>query len=170
MMISFKEFAEHLERAIEQCGPQIEIGLAKVGEHTRTMAAEYFGREMSFWEPLSQATLKGFRHPYGFWIKGKEELGYSGHISATDPLLRTGATERSLAVAVEGLTMAVGSPSKIMLYQEMGTHNSLTGNIPPRPVLGPAAMGSLPYAGEVFGEIAVALLTPGYLIRGGVKR
>jgi hypothetical protein len=162
-MISFKEFAEHLERAIEQSRPQIEIGLAKVGEHTRTMAAEYFGHEMPMWEPLSQATLKGFRHPYGFWIKGKQELGYTGHISATDPLLRTGATERSLGVKVEGLTMAVGSPSKIMLWQEMGTHNPITGDIPPRPVLGPAALASLPYAAEVFGELGVKLFTPGAL-------
>jgi len=169
-MISLREFAEHLERAIATCEPMLEVGLAKLGEHTKTVAAEEFGHEMPMWEPLSQATLKGFRHPYGFWIKGKEELGYTGHISATDPLLRTGATERSLGVEVEGLTMAVGSPSKIMLYQEMGTHNSITGNIPPRPVLGPAMMGAFPFAGDIFGEIAVALLTPGYLIKGGVKK
>lgn len=162
-MISFKEFAEHLERSIAQCKPQIEVGLAKVGEHTKTVAAEMFGHEMSFWEPLSQATLEGFHHPYGFYIKGKIELGYTGHVSATDPLLRTGATEHSIEVAVEGLTMAVGSPSKIFLYQEMGTHNPLTGNIPPRPVLGPAALASLPYSAEVFGELGVKLLTPGVL-------
>jgi hypothetical protein len=169
-MISLKEFAEHLERAIATCEPMLEIGLAELGEHTKTVAAEEFGHEMPMWEPLSQATLHGFRHPYGFWIKGKEELGYTGHISATDPLVRTGATERSLDVAVVGLTMAVGSPSKIMLWQEMGTHNSVTGNIPPRPVLAPAMIGAFPFAEEVFGEIAVALLTPGYLIKGGVKR
>jgi hypothetical protein len=169
-MISLKEFAEHLERAIAICEPMLEVGLAKVGEHTKTAAAETFGHQMPMWEPLSQATLHGFRHPYGFWIKGKEELGYTGHVSATDPLLRTGATERSIEVAVEGLTQAVGSPSKIMLYQEMGTHNSVSGNIPPRPVLGPAAIGSLPFASDVFGEIAVALLTPGFRITGGIKR
>jgi hypothetical protein len=169
-MISLKEFAEHLERAIATCEPMIEAGLAQVGEHTKTVAAETFGHEMPMWEPLSQATLHGFRHPYGFWIKGKEELGYTGHISATDPLVRTGATERSIEVAVEGLTQAVGSPSRIMLYQEMGTHNSVSGNIPPRPVIGPAAIGSLPFAGDVFGEIAVALLTPGFRMIGGIKR
>jgi hypothetical protein len=162
-MISFAEFAKHMERAIATCEPMIEVGLAEVGEHTKTVAAETFGHEMPMWEPLSQATLQGFKHPYGFWIRGKIELGYTGHISATDPLLRTGATERSLAVVVEGLTMAVGSPSKIMLYQEMGTHNPLTGDIPPRPVLGPAMIGALPHAGDVFGEIAVKLLTPGAL-------
>lgn len=162
-MISFAAFAQHLERATAQCVAQLEIGLAKLGEHTQTVAVEMFGHEMPMWEPLSANTLHGFRHPYGFWIKGKMELGYTGHISATDPLLRTGATERSIAVAVVGLTQAVGSPSKIMLYQEMGTHNSLTGNIPPRPVLAQAALGSLPYASDVFGDIGVKLMTPGTL-------
>lgn len=168
-MISLKEFAQHLERAIATCEPMLEVGLAKLGEHTKTVAAEEFGHQLPMWEPLSEATLHGFRHPYGFWIKGKEELGYTGHVSATDPLLRSGKTRDSIEVEVEGLTQAVGSASKIMLYQEMGTHNSLTGNIPPRPVLGPAAIGSLPFAYEVFGEIAVALLTPGFRI-GGIKR
>lgn len=162
-MMSFAEFAAHLERAIALTKPTLEVGLAAVGEHTRTVADEYFGREMPMWEPLSQGTLHGFRHPYGFWIKGKVELGYTGHISATDPLVRTGATERSIEVAVEGLTQAVGSASKIMLWQEVGTHNSVTGGIPPRPVLGPAAIGALPFAHEVFGEIAVKLLTPGMI-------
>jgi hypothetical protein len=164
-MMSFADFAKHLERAAAQCAPQLGVGLAKLGEHTRTVATEEFGHEMPMWEPLSQATLHGFRHPYGFWIKGKEELGYTGHISATDPLLRTGATERSIDVAVEGLTQAVGSPSRIMLFQEMGTHNSVTGNIPPRPAIAIAAIGSLPYAEEVFGEIGVRLMTPGKMLK-----
>lgn len=164
-VISFAQFADHLARAAALTKPMLEVGLAKLGEHTKGIAAEEFGREMPMWEPLSQATLHGFRHPYGFWVKGKEELGYTGHVSATDPLLRTGATERSIDVAVEGLTQAVGSPSKIMLYQEMGTHNSITGNIPPRPVIATAAIASLPFASEVFGEIGVRLMTPGMLLK-----
>jgi hypothetical protein len=168
-MISFAEFARHLERSIVMAKPLIEVGLARLGEHTKTVAAEEFGHEMPMWEPLSEATLQGFRHPYGFWIKGKVELGYTGHISATDPLLRSGKTRDSLDVAVEGLTQAVGSPSKVMLWQEMGTFNSLTGNIPPRPAIAYAALHSLPYAAEVFGELAVSLLTPGLRI-GWIKR
>jgi hypothetical protein len=49
----------------------------------------------------------------------------------------------------------------VFLYQEMGTHNPLTGDIPPRPTISLAALRSLPYAVEVFGKIAVAMLTPG---------
>jgi hypothetical protein len=160
-MISFEEFARHLETALVTVEPRLEVGLAAVGEHTKVMAAEYIGHELPEWKPLSEATLKGFRHPYGFWIKGKEELGYTGHDSATDPLLRTGADRDSIAVAVEGLTQVVGSPLKIFLYQEMGTHNAVTGNIPPRPSISLAALRSLPFAADVFGEIAVSLLTPG---------
>lgn len=160
-MIDFGDFAKFLENSARTCKPRLEIGLAKVGGHTQVMAAEYIGHDMPAWAPLSQATLQGFRHPHGFWIKGKIELGYTGHVSATDPLLRTGHLRDSIEVAVEGLTMAVGSKLKIALYQEMGTYNPLTGNIPPRPFIAPAALNSLPYAGEVFGTIAVSLLAPG---------
>lgn len=163
-MISFGEFAQHLERSIATIVPRLQAGLAEVGEHTKVMAAEYFGHEMPEWKPLSEATLYGFEHPYGFWIKGKYELGYTGHESATDPLLRTGATERSIEVAVEGLTQAVGSKSKILLFQELGTHNPLTGDIPPRPTVSLAALRSLPYAADVFGGIAASLLSPAYRI------
>lgn len=159
-MISFEDFAKHLEKSLVTVEPRLEIGLAVVGEHTKTMAAEYIGHELPEWAPLSEATLKGFRHPYGFWIKGKEELGFTGQESATDPLLRTGADRDSIAVSVEGLTQVVGSPSKIFLYQEMGTHNPVTGNIPPRPTISLAALRSLPYAADVFGEIAASLLNP----------
>jgi hypothetical protein len=163
-MMSFGEYAKFLERSIATTVPRLEVGLAALGEHTKTMAAEYIGHEMPEWAPLSEATLKGFEHPYGFWIKGKEELGFTGHESATDPLLRTGADRDSIAVSVDGLTQVVGSPSKIFLYQEIGTHNPLTGDIPPRPTISLAAKNSLPYAQEVFGEIAVSLLVPNYRI------
>jgi hypothetical protein len=48
----------------------------------------------------------------------------------------------------------IGSPKKEALYQEMGTSR-----IPPRPVTEPALKNSLPFAADVFGKIAVSLLT-----------
>lgn len=145
-MISFEQFARHLEQSLLTVEPRLEVGLAAVGEHTKVMAAEYIGNELPEWKPLADST-----------IAEKERLGYTGHVSATDPLLRTGANEKSIDVSVEGLTQAVGSPSKIFLYQEMGTHT-----IPPRPSISLAALNSLPYAKEVFGGIAVSLLVPGF--------
>lgn len=162
-MISFKQFAAHLERSIAHAEPMLTIGLAKVGELTQTMAVEYIGHEMMQWAPLSDATMHGFHHPYGFYIPGKVELGYTGHVSETDPLLRTGAMRDSIHFAIEGLTLIVGSTSQIAKFQELGTVNHLTGNIPPRPFIATASLASLEHYREVFGEIAVKLLTPGIL-------
>jgi hypothetical protein len=161
-MYSFGDYARHLERSLVIVKPELEVGLARVGEHTKVMAANYVGHELPEWAPLSEATVEGFRHPYGFWIEGKRELGFTGHESATDPLLRTGEMRESLDVSVEGLTQVVGSPDKVMLYQELGTHNALTGDIPPRPTISLAALRSLPYAGDVFGMLAMGLLAPGF--------
>ncbi|MBV9984503.1 hypothetical protein [Bradyrhizobium sp.] len=145
-MLSFGQYARHLERSLVIVKPELEIGLARVGEHTKVMAANYIGHELPEWKPLAPAT-----------VKEKTELGYVGHVSATDPLLRTGANEQSIGVAVEGLTQAVGSPRKEFLYMEMGTDK-----VPPRPAIGLAAVRSLPYAGEVFGMLAMGLLAPGF--------
>lgn len=146
-MISLKQFNGHLARALVLVEPSLEVGLAKVGELTQTMAVEYIGHEMTQWPRLAERT-----------IAEKTKLGFVGHLSATDPLLRTGKDRDSIKVEVEGLTQVVGSPSKVFLYQEMGTSR-----IPPRPSIGMAAMNSLPHASEVFGGIAVHLLTPGLL-------
>jgi hypothetical protein len=142
-MITLAQLAKHLEGAIVQCHPKLEVGLAKVGELTETMAVEYIGHEL--WKPLAAST-----------VAEKTRLGYVGHVSATDPLLRTGSMRGSIRVLVEGLTEVVGSGEKVALWQEMGTHK-----IPPRPFLAKAAINSLPHAKDVFGEIAVSLLTPG---------
>jgi hypothetical protein len=143
-MISFGEYAEILARNAAMVRPRLEVGLHKVGELTKTMAAEYIGHEIPEWPPLAPST-----------ITEKTRLGYVGHVSATDPLLRTGEMRDSIEVSVEGLEMAVGSKEKIALYQELGTSR-----IPPRPFLALAAQRSLPYAADVFGEIAVRSLVP----------
>ena len=60
----------------------------------------------------------------------RERLGYP----ADEPLLRDGSTRDSIGHAVGDLELVVGSDSDIMVYHELGT-----ANMPPRPVLGPAA-------------------------------
>jgi hypothetical protein len=52
------------------------------------------------------------------------------------------------------LVLVIGSPKKEALWQEEGTSR-----IPPRPVTEPALKNSLPFASDVFGKIAVSLLT-----------
>lgn len=153
-MISIEEFANHLELAAKSVRPRLEIALAKIGTSTQTVAAEYIGREMPEWAPLSEATLNGFRHPSGFWIPGKIELGFVGHVSATDPLLRTGANQESIGIEIEGLELIVGSPRKEFLWMEMGTKYA-----PPRPSIALAMQHGIEYSADVLGETAVKLLT-----------
>jgi hypothetical protein len=51
------------------------------------------------------------------------------------------------------LSVVVGSAEKIALYQEMGTSR-----IPPRPFLSLGLQNALPFARDVFGDLAVLLL------------
>ena len=159
-MMGFGEYAAFLTRQAAACHTLLHAGLQEVGRLAQTMAVEYIGREMPEWAPLSDATLYGFRHPLGFWIPGKVSLGYTGQVSGTDPLLRTGKMRDSIEVDVTDLKLVLGSPYKVVLFQEMGTHNPLTGDIPPRPVLALAMKNSLEHAREVFGGIALAILVP----------
>lgn len=55
--------------------------------------------------------------------------------SENDPLERTHALEESISHEIHALEAAVGSTSDVMVYQELGTST-----IPPRAVLGPAAI------------------------------
>lgn len=143
--ITLDELARMLQASARSVRPRLEADLAKIGELTATMAAEYIGHEMPEWPPLAPST-----------VAEKERLGYVGQISATDPLLRTGEMRDSIKVEIEGLEMMVGSDSKIAAYQEIGTQS-----IPPRPFIGLAALNSLEFAAEKLGETAIALLTPG---------
>lgn len=160
-MISFAQFADRMRRAAAQVPAAIDGALHVTMDSVSREAKGYIGHELPQWAPLSEATMQGFRHPYGFWVKGKIELGYAGHMSSTDPLLRTGATRASIEPVVDGYTGAVASKSKVMLFQEMGTHNPLTGDIPPRPVLALAMSRARPQADLFFGRAAMLLLTTG---------
>ena len=78
-MISFDQFARHLERALAQVKPRVEVGLAEIGAETKELAAEYIGHEMPQWAPLAEST-----------IAEKTRLGFTDQVSPTDPLLRKG--------------------------------------------------------------------------------
>lgn len=160
-MLSFEQFADMMERGAAE-SPVVASAALKLTLDAVTLTARgYIGHERPEWAPLSRATMEGFRHPvYGFYIPGKIELGYVGRLSGTDPLFRTGATRSSIQNTVAGMEGVVGSPSKVMLWQEMGTHNPMTGDIPPRPAIGLAASRSQPFADKFFGEAAMRMLSP----------
>ena len=92
-------------------------------------------------------------------VAQKQALGFTGRISATDPLYRTGTMRDSIEGVAEGFTAVVGSSDKVALWQEMGTLRT-TGNIPPRPFLGLAMSRVYPVADRIFGLIGVNLTNP----------
>jgi hypothetical protein len=141
-MMTLTELEAALMRSLKEITPAIEIGLDKVGTMAATLAAHYPGHYQPGWAPLADST-----------IKDKQDKGFP----VPSPLKRTGEMAASYAKHIElaELTVVVGSPDKKALWQEKGTSRG----IPPRPVCEPALKNSLPYAADVFGEIAVALLT-----------
>ena len=118
-------FAELLERtsvaasataALDTAAALIEReAKAEIGSYQRSNLGPY-----DPWAELAQAT-KDERVRLGF--------------TPNDPLLRTGELRDSIGRQVEGLEAVIGSTSDVMVYQELGTSR-----IPPRPVLGLAAI------------------------------
>lgn len=150
-MMEFGEYARVLERSQKELHTLLVKNLWQIGLHQQVLAAELIGHELPQWPALSDYT-----------VEEKTKLGYVGHVSATDPLLRTGEMRDSIEVEVEPweLTEVTGSKSLVYLWMEMGTKSNPRGvPVPPRPSLAIAAIGSLEYAGEKLTETAVYALT-----------
>lgn len=163
-MITFREYAEHLQRSAglvnEVISGVVVVAVGRAERRARgyigTYQHEDLGPDAPAWEPLSGATLYGFHHPRAGWIAGKEDLGYS---PPDRPLERTGELRESISGVAIGHTGIVGSPSKKMLWQEMGTPGA-DYPIPPRPVLARAVIETIPDIEVLCGEAAMAMLTP----------
>jgi hypothetical protein len=140
-MMTPKEFEAMLAASLSTVIPRLEIGLDKVGMLAESLAASYPGHYQPGWPMLAEST-----------IADKEAKGFP----VPSPLKRTGEMAESYKkeVDIAELEMVIGSPELKALWQEMGTVH-----IPPRPVCELALKNSLPYAADVFGEIAVSLLT-----------
>lgn len=93
------------------------------------------------WEQLAEST--------------KEQRVKQGY-TENDPLLRTGKLRDSISHEVRGLEAQIGSTDDVMVYQEFGT-----ANIPPRPVLGPAAYRNKEKIKKILGKAAVEGLIGG---------
>lgn len=147
-MIEFDEYAEFLLRSATKVKPELMIDGEAIGEEQKQIARDMIGRENPQWPPLADTT-----------IDEKTRLGYGGQVSATDPLLRTGALRESIDFNVDdvarGIAITLGSDDKVALYQELGTTT-----IPPRPFLSTAQMESVEPATKLLGETAVDLLVP----------
>ena len=139
-MMTTEQFAEALADQIKTVRPRLEIGLDKVGMLAESIAAEIPGHYQPGWAPLAAST-----------IADKEAKGFP----VPSPLKRTGEMAASYKKEVDpfNLELMIGSPDLKALWQEVGTVH-----IQPRPVCEPALKNSLPYAVDVFGKIAVAVL------------
>lgn len=163
-MLSPGELALFLRASAARVKPALVVEAGKIAHEAASTAKEFIGHERSEWKPLSDATMEGFQHPYGFHVPGKTELGFTGQVSSTDPLLRTGDLKKSIQsdaeITEEGARGVAGSSSKIALYQEMGTANALL-PIPPRPFLAAGMNQAAKHGAEELGHVAIGLLSPG---------
>lgn len=122
----FGEFAAFLLAMEPLTKVAIHRGLEKGAERIERAAKESIGTyqdavgEFPAWAELAQATKDE-----------RVRLGYSEN----DPLLRRGDTRDSIESQIDGLDAVVGSESDILYWQEVGNEK-----LPPRPVLGPAAL------------------------------
>lgn len=141
-MMTLGEFEVLLEKSLQTTNVRLEVGLEKVGQLAESIAAHIPGEYQPGWKPLAEST-----------IEDKKDKGFA----VPSPLKRTGdmAASYHKEVDMAELALVIGSKESKALWQEMGTSRGL----PPRPVLEPALKRSLPYAADVFGEIAVSLLT-----------
>ena len=139
--MTLDEFERALTASLATVHTRLEIGLDKVGTLAQTLAAEYPGHYQPGWAPLAEST-----------ITDKQSKGFD----VPSPLKRTGDMAASYKKEIDPfeLELVIGSPELKALWQEMGTSRG----IPPRPVCEPALKNSLPYAADVFGEIAVSLI------------
>lgn len=88
------------------------------------------------WEPLADST-EAEKAAHGYPVEA--------------PLLRTGEMRDNISHEVDGLEAAIGSTDDKMVYHEFGT-----AAIPPRPVLGPAALRKMDTVQKLLG---VGLMT-----------
>lgn len=148
---SMGDLAVHLTRRYEVTKRVLERGLERVATRIERTAYGKFGHYQSgsgpfpAWAPLADATKEQ-----------RVELGYT----PDDPLFREGQLQAGLSHEVHDLEAVIGvygeegsnppDVGQIMIWQEMGT-----ANMPPRPVLGPAAFENKDAIERILGEAAV---------------
>lgn len=138
---SLGAFGAYLLDAAAKEAVALETGLKRAAQHVEKVAKSEFGEYQpargSFpaWVELADAT-KADRVAKGF--------------TENDPLLRTGDLRDSIGNRVAGLDAEIGSDDDVMVYQELGTEK-----MPPRPVLGPAAIRSEKAIQRILGEAAL---------------
>ena len=132
-MIEFSRPADFARFLLEQVARAPEVRKAaflEAAEVVATAAKAMIGDENEGWAPLAPRT-----------VEEKTRLGYVGHHSATDPLLRPGALRDSIEWRADDQCGQAGSDSPGAYWQEFGTDGAGTNHpIPPRPFMAPAGI------------------------------
>lgn len=128
--------AAALHHGLKTCAVQIEKTAKSEFGHYQSEVGQF-----AAWAELAEST-KADRLANGF--------------TENDPLLRSGALRESITHEVHGLDAAVGSTADVMVYQELGT-----ATMPPRPVLGPAALRNVELVVNTLGRAAAEGLSYG---------
>lgn len=114
---AFVRFLETRPAAVAEGRKRGMEAAAQLFERT---AKDMIGEEITEWAPLAAST-----------VAEKQRLGFTGRISPTDPLYRTGELRASIKGSVAGNRVVVASDDPIAAAQEFGTSR-----IPPRPFIG----------------------------------
>jgi phage gpG-like protein len=120
---SFSALAAHFEAVATRLPAAEHKALEEIGKTVEQKAKAKIGTEQPGWAPLAESTLAD---------KGRQ--GYP----VPAPLLRAGELRDSISHEVEGNQVAIGSPSLLALWQELGTSRG----IPPRSFLGASMIES----------------------------
>jgi HK97 gp10 family phage protein len=151
---SFGAFAVHLMEREVATVVALQTGLHHVAKAIETSAKAEIGQYQASvgpfpaWEALADSTEAE-----------KARLGYEPDA----PLLRTGDLRDSITHRVEGFEAAIGSEDQVMVYHEFGTTK-----MPPRPVLGPAAIHNKHRIEKIVGAALMAGLVEGDVIHEGL--
>lgn len=154
-MLTLKQWGDQMAAARKRVPLELEIVVASTaklgGEVARgeigtlqpslTIASPFPAR-VEAWETLAFKT-----------ISDKIDLGFGP--PDYDPLFRTGEMEASIEGVSEGLTGAIVSSDRIMVYHEFGTTK-----MPPRPVLARALITVMPSLREALLRVSAGLLKP----------
>lgn len=131
MRLTLRIVAAPTAEQVGALGPAIEAGARaglaagaeRLAEAARAMVGQEQHGEAVTWAPLAAKT-----------VETKRERGQVGRVSATDPLLATGAMRASIRATAEGDRATVGG-NGVLARHEQGTRH-----MPARPVLAPAAV------------------------------
>lgn len=142
-MNTLNDFADLLEKALipVEASAALDTAAAVIEHEAKREIGTYQRSDMGpyeAWPELAEST--------------KAERVRQGY-SENDPLLRSGELRDSISRETHGLEAVVGSDSDVMVYQEFGTRT-----IPPRPVLGLAAVRSHEAVLKIVGDGVFAAL------------